>query len=205
MATRATAILAFLAVATISSPIDTTPPALDPADAAVIEWAQARFAAAGMELPDVDIVVLDDLRDCGGHVGRYYPGRNVLELCRVDNASVLHELAHAWTDLNLDDAARRAFVEHRTVGGWNDRGDSWEIRATEQAAEIIVWALMDRATTVRWVEAGIAGRRLLSIPDSGPDRLVAGFELLTGLEVPEYRRIGEHTSVVDFSPEARRP
>jgi hypothetical protein len=204
MATRATAILAILAVAIISSATDATSPALEPADAAVIEWAQARFADAGMELPDVDIVVLNDLRDCGGHIGRYYTGRNLLELCRVDHSSVLHELAHAWTDLNLDDPARRAFVEHRTVVGWNDRGDAWEMRATEQAAEIIVWALMDRDTTVRWVEDGIAGRRLLSIPDSAPDRLVVGFELLTGQEVPGYRTIEDEISVVDFSPEARR-
>jgi hypothetical protein len=192
MAARAISILvllmvAFPAAATSSDTRDEQLVDLAPADAAAIEWARGRFAAAALELPDIDIVVFDDLLDCGGHVGMYHPSRNLLELCRLDKESVLHELAHAWADLSLDDARRQTFVEHRGVGDWNEGEDAWKLRATEHAAEIIVWALMDRDTTVKWVTDGVAEWRLLTIPDSSPERLAAGFELLTGRPVPEGR------------------
>ena len=205
MATRTLPVLAVIAVMAFSN----TPPApveLPSADdAAVIEWAEARFAGAGLTLPEIDVIVFDDLLDCGGHVGMYHPGRRLLELCRVDAESVLHELAHAWADFNLDEAARQSFVAHRGLAGWNEREDDWEMRATEHAAEIVVWALLETDTTVKWVEDGVVSYRLLTIPDSSPERLAAGFTALTGLAEPGYRTVGAEQDVVDYSPEARLP
>lgn len=205
MATRSLPALALLVVIAFSNPQPTPVAMLAPSDAAVIEWAEARFSGLGLALPEIEIVVFDDLRDCGGHVGMYYPGRQRLELCRVDQKSVLHELAHAWFDASLSDATRRAFVAHRGLAAWNDREDPWNMRATEHAAEIMVWALFETDTTLAWREGGVASRRLLTIPDSSPERLAAGFMVLTGQSVPGYRTSTTYDAVLDYSPEAMHP
>lgn len=189
MAARSTAAIVLLALVSFAGPSSSHRGVMDPAAAAAVDWARGRFVAAGLDFPEVDVVAHDDLFDCGGHVGLYHPGRRLLELCRADSESVLHELAHAWADFNLSDADRAAFTAYRGVAGWNDQSEEWRDRATEHVAEIMVWALMDRDTTVKWVEDGVAEWRLLTIPDSSPERLAAGFEMLTGRAAPTGRCI----------------
>jgi hypothetical protein len=48
-----------------------------------IAWAEERFEAAGLDFPDVDVVVHDSLFECDGHVGLYHPGRALLLFCCV--------------------------------------------------------------------------------------------------------------------------
>jgi hypothetical protein len=62
------------------------------------------------------------------------------------------------------------FLRLRQLESWNDHGGDWEARGTEQAAEILSWALDDQGT----------GTRLPSIPMNDPRQLAEGYELLTG-------------------------
>lgn len=169
---------------------------------ALLEWGQARYAEEGLQLPDITLVVHPSLRQCAGRVGRYDERTNELVLCRIDEETVLHELAHAWIDENLDADARARFVELRGIAQWNDRTQEWADRGAEQAAEILVWALSDQDHTVEWVEAGVESRRLLSIDNSSPESLAAGFQLMVG-HPPSRRLIGTFAATV-LSPEAQR-
>jgi hypothetical protein len=157
----------------------------------LVEWATGRFEHAGLDLPQVEYVFHDDLMPCGGRVGLYHASQRLLEMCRLDRPTVLHELAHAWANAHLDDATRRAFMATRGLDVWHGGDVPWEQRATEHAAEIIAWALLDRNRLVRWVEPAADGSdvvtwRLLSLPGGDVDALVAGYRLLTGLE-PAWR------------------
>ena len=77
-------------------------------------------------------------------------------ICVADSASslvlrtlVLHELAHAWTERNLTDAARARFVTLRGAHSWNAAKDAWSERATEHAAVVIAWGLLDVVVQAR--------------------------------------------------------
>lgn len=148
----------------------------------LVEWAQARFADAGMELPD-DLVITfhRDAEPCEGNHGTYRTGTpDRVRICRNHDDAViedrlrrhalLHELAHAWTDHHLADERRAAFLELRGAESWNDRTDDWHDRGTEQAAEIIAWGLLDQ-------QIGFLG-----IHDTTCDQLHAGFVALTASE-----------------------
>ncbi|MGI9607589.1 MAG: hypothetical protein ACR2P0_15785 [Acidimicrobiales bacterium] len=164
-------------------------------------WGRGQYAAEGLTLPEIQLVVLPSLSECNGRVGRYDERNNELRLCRIDDETMLHELAHAWIDHNMSDADRAAFVELRGVAEWNDRSLEWEERGAEQAAEILVWALSAHDRTVRWVIDGVESRRLLSIDNSSPTALRAGFELMVG--APPSRRMPTVPTSEVFSPEGR--
>jgi hypothetical protein len=77
-----------------------------------------------------------------------------------------------------------------------------DARQTEAAASLDLGALSDAERTVRWVEDGNESLRLLSIANSSPEELLAGYELMVG-KVPQRR--SEVASFVEaFSPEASR-
>ena len=65
-----------------------------------------------------------------------------------------------------------------------------------------MWALSDTDRTVRWVDDGNESRRLLSIPNSSPEELLAAYELMVG-KVPQ-RRSGVASVAEPFSPESAR-
>jgi hypothetical protein len=180
----------------------TTPPARVQEAEELLEWGRQRYADEGLQLPEITLVVHPSLQQCGGRVGRYDESTNEFVLCRIDRETVLHELAHAWIDHNLDGADRARFVELRGVDEWNDRSQEWADRGAEQAAEILVWALSDRDRTVRWVEGGVESRRLLSIENSSPVLLAAGFELMVGHQPS--RRMIDTPDAAAFSPETQR-
>jgi hypothetical protein len=90
----------------------------------------------------------------------------------VTQRVLLHEMAHAWPIGGLSDADRERFVTARDLPSWDDQGTPWELRGTEQAAEIIAWALLDRDVPV------------VHIPNAEPDALEAGYRLLTGSAPP---------------------
>lgn len=177
------------------------------AERTLIDWATLRFVSAGLTPPSVVFVFHPSTIDCYGHVGLYYAKSDTLHVCRLDKPTILHELAHAWLDENLTTATIATFVTSRDLTTWNGAEESWELRATEHAAEIIAWALLDRNRLVRWVgEDGEESYRLLTVPRSSPAELADGFELLTGTE-PAERLLDDPRRaaplVVD-NPESRR-
>ncbi len=138
----------------------------------MLDWAIKRYRAAGLEVPAIDVYFHGDDGGCGGYLGYTKNGR--VDLCvrlameRGPQRIVLHELAHAWAEAELDDETRARFLRLRNLGGWNVTADEWEDRGTEQAAEIIAWGLGDSI-----VPPVISG-------DVTPEALVDGFDLLTG-------------------------
>jgi hypothetical protein len=143
-----------------------------PARTELVEWAVGRYEAAGLELPSIDLRFHETDAGCHGNVG-WTDGFEVQLCTRLAMEAgpqriVLHELAHAWCNANLDDADREAFDRFRDSSSWNGSTSSWKARGTEQAAEIIGWALGD-GTMLPLIDG-----------DVSPQGLAAAFELLTG-------------------------
>ena len=143
-----------------------------PARTELVDWAVGRYQAAGLELPSIDLQFHETDAGCHGNVG-WTDGFDV-ELCTRlameagPQRIVLHELAHAWCNANLDEAGREAFDRFRGSPSWNGSTSSWKARGTEQAAEIIAWGLGD-GTMLPLIEG-----------DVSPEGLASAFELLTG-------------------------
>ena len=88
--------------------------ALLPSWRARVEWGLDRFAAAGIELPPMEVIVHPHKRPCDGNSGLYQPGPPVeVHLCLADAASraarmiTLHELAHAWAETHTGAGSAR--------------------------------------------------------------------------------------------------
>lgn len=178
---------------------------------AFVDFAVGRFAAQGMELPDVEFVFHADLSPCQGHKGMYHPGTGVLEMCSMDENTMLHELAHAWANENLTDSQKQDFVASRNLDSWNDHETAWEDRGTEHVAETIAWALASDPHHVKWVETNADGssettHRILTI-GIDVEALLVNFDELTGME-PIFRDPSEWTPADNSnsaSPEQARP
>jgi hypothetical protein len=121
-------------------------------DRALMEWGLSRFEAAGLELPALDIAFHDDKQPCHGFFGLYRGasppevdicGFNWDRFLPMPKKVVLHELAHAWSAEHLTEADRSAFLQMRGLMSWGDDQLPWAEQGSEQAAEIIAWALMD--------------------------------------------------------------
>lgn len=140
-------------------------------------WALGLFDEAALDLPPIRFVYHgDDTSPCAGRLGvhRHVDGRSTVELCTSDPGSttgflVLHETAHAWAAHDLDDDRRAAFQALRGWTHWsNHDAVDWHENGSEQAAEIMVWGLIDRPV-------GIA-----RIHDHSCEALDAGYRTLTG-------------------------
>jgi hypothetical protein len=83
----------------------------------------------------------------------------------------LHELAHAWTEANLDPAAAAAFMRLRGLRSWNSPDVFWPERGFEQAAEVISWTLGERV-------------RSPEIPDHEPAAMLVAYRVLTASQPP---------------------
>jgi hypothetical protein len=121
-------------------------------DAALAEWALARFDRADLVLPPLVISFHDDRRGCGGNFGLYRSGAPAqVDICGFNwdrfvvtaKKTMLHELAHAWTQHALIELERERFLDLRGLNTWGDDEFPWEEQGSEQAAEVIAWALMD--------------------------------------------------------------
>ena len=138
----------------------------------VLDDALARFEAAGLALPELEIFFSDDASACAGHLGAFRDRaeRRHISVCSDLEFVVVHELAHAWSDANLDEVARNRYVRARELATWSDHGVPWAQRGTEDAAFIIQQNLRDVAPSVlasaTWVER------------------ITAFELLTGTPSP---------------------
>jgi hypothetical protein len=82
---------------------------------------------------------------------------------------ILHETAHAWIEHQLTPERKAAFRELRGWEHWRDYdAAAWHNNGTEQAAEIMVWGLIDRPL------------RMVRINQAGCGDLEAGYVTLTG-------------------------
>jgi hypothetical protein len=145
-------------------------------DAALTEWALARFDQAGLALPPLVISFHDDREACGENFGLYRAGAPAqVDICGFNwdrfvvtaKKTLLHELAHAWTQQALTEEAREQFLALRGLGTWGDDEFPWAEQGSEQAAEVIAWALMDEDLH-------------LAISDADPAALTRAYEHLTG-------------------------
>lgn len=171
----------------------------------LVDWAEDRFARAGLSLPRVEYRFHDHPGPCGGHRGLYHHRLGLVEVCSFYADTVIHELSHAWTETNLTDADKLAFLTLRGLTTWNDHTQPWDRRGIEQAAEVITWAVEERTRLVPWTDTdGCDTHRLLSIPGSTPTELADAYRLLTGLE-PASRNPDEwQVAGPSTSPEAVR-
>jgi hypothetical protein len=142
------------------------------AEERVIDWSLRRYREAGLDgMPDLEIYLHRSHEECRDGIGYYLAGR--IDLCTkaasepYQRKHALHEMAHAWTEANIDTATLERFMDIRGIAAWNDRSFDWKERGTEQSAEIIAWGLGEGVSP--W------------LPDEPEDRELADlFELLTG-------------------------
>ncbi|MET0910901.1 MAG: hypothetical protein ABWZ99_15655 [Ilumatobacteraceae bacterium] len=170
-----------VSTATDAGPV-VTPPAVDLVDmppefAAAATWSTELFAQAELVLPPLRYMFHgDDTEPCSGRPGMHHPvdGVNVIEICtsEMSNAmqgTILHETAHAWLDHTLTDQRKAAFQRLRGWTYWRDYDRAaWHENGTEQAAEIMVWGLIDRPLA------------MIRINQHSCDELDAGYRTLTG-------------------------
>lgn len=124
---------------------------LSPQQQVLVDEAVGLYAEAGLELPQVRFTATDDTSECEGRAGiaRRKKGHTQIVLCTTeagpaDEWLIIHELAHAWDYHNLTDDTKTAFSELRGTTSWLGRDVEWHERGGEHAAEIMVWALIDR-------------------------------------------------------------
>jgi hypothetical protein len=149
-----------------------------PADfAAAVMWSRNLFDDAGFDLPALRYVFHgDDTEPCVGRPGMHHrvDGVNVIEICASEMSSpvegmILHETAHAWIDHNLTEERKAEFQQLRGWTHWRNHDDAaWHENGTEQAAEIMVWGLIDRPLA------------MVRIDQNSCDELDAGYRTLTG-------------------------
>lgn len=145
------------------------------AEERAIDWALRRYHTAGLDgMPNLELFVHRSDEGCNGGIGLYYSGR--IDLCTKDASEpyqrkfALHEIAHAWTEANVDHDVLGQFMDVRGIAAWNDKSFDWKQRGTEQAAEIITWGLGE----------GEIAPLLPEITD--PKTLARLYRLLTDLE-----------------------
>jgi hypothetical protein len=159
-------------------------------EARLLHWSVDRFAVAGLPAPPLASVTFAGATGrCAGIAGRVTPRgqgtADVLlcldenELCRDEECAafrlgaqqtVLHELAHVWEHRWLDDDQRARYREATGSPTWLGGDDAWADRAGERAAEVLMWGLLGRPTS------------LPRVGDPPCARLVDEFRLLTGTD-----------------------
>lgn len=163
-----------------TSPVTLEGP-VDPDQERLVDWAIGRYAAAGLELPPVSLAFSSTREPCDGNAGlfRSHPEARI-DLCpsgpldgTAARKTILHELAHAWTDAFLSADDRREFMALRGLDVWSGPAAPWELRGTEHAAEVLAWALFD------------GDLLMVTIADAGPVALATAYRQLTGEDRPD--------------------
>jgi hypothetical protein len=158
-----------------------------------VDEAVARFARAGLLLPDVQVGFSDSDGACHGHLGLFdadsIPWR--VDVCSDLDFVLTHELAHAWAAANLDDAERAAYLAHRGLTAWNDPDLEWRERGVEDAAikmQQVLMAKHIRPDWSVWIERRDAYQQLTGRPP--PPASAGGFSdaaAHSSIEVPRIR------------------
>ena len=110
----------------------------------------------GLQLPEVALSFHDDTEACGFNDGSYQGrgGGHRVRICIRDHGTfasnlerqrtLIHELAHAWDQANLDDVDRQKLLPVLGADDWYAPDEAWEDRGAERFAETIVWGLYDQ-------------------------------------------------------------
>jgi hypothetical protein len=149
----------------------------DRASRSRLDEAVARFARAGLLLPDVSVGFSDSDDACRGHLGLFDPNSTPwrVDVCSDLEFVLTHELAHAWAAANLDESQRAAYVAYRQLAAWNDPDLHWRERGAEDAAFVMQQVLMAehvRQDSSVWTERVDAYEQLTG--GSPPPALTAG-------------------------------
>ena len=155
------------------------------ADRTAYTWAEEVFSAAGFGVPVAAAEFHRSEEACGGARGRAYLSDENLATIVVcashtnpevqatwRQRTLLHELAHVWVDQNVDDENLVAFTELRGLEEWSSREVKWEDRATEHAAEILMWGMQHGDYEVDY-----------RFENTSCDSMSAGYALLTGVTI----------------------
>ncbi|HSL74788.1 MAG TPA: hypothetical protein VK853_09980 [Ilumatobacteraceae bacterium] len=159
----------------------------------LIRWLFERFAAGGLEQPDVAAFWFPPSVDCGlseaiakSADDRFQGGHTVTLCFSSDELSSgwpgrrwsphvahqgLHELAHVWMYDHLDDLDHRVFLARVGLDTWRDEDTFWPERGVEVAAETIAWGLAEDG-----------GAEYLIKPPPDCDELTKRYVMLTGRE-----------------------
>jgi len=127
--------------------------------AGLVEWSLERFRLAGLGPAHVDEIYLETERSCLQESAWTHLTSEtaIIRFC-LDDAelgagdvsglagrfTMLHELAHVWTDEYLSEDEQAAFTSERGLATWNDTSAVWSDRANEHASEIIAWGLAEQ-------------------------------------------------------------
>ncbi len=145
--------------------------------AVLVNWAVELFEEAGLHLPPLQFVYHgDDRAPCSGWRGVHHHanGISTIGICsndpgKVTAANILHETAHAWAAHDLADERKADFQALRGWTYWRNHEEvKWSENGSEQAAEMIVWGLIDRPVGI------------ITIKDHTCEDLDAGYRALTG-------------------------
>jgi hypothetical protein len=143
----------------------------------MVSWAMDLFDEAGLALPPVRFVYHgDDQTLCSGTRGVHsrVDGQSTIHICTTDPGNVtaglvLHETAHAWAAHDLSDERKADFQSLRGWTYWRNHQEAdWHENGSEQAAEMMVWGLIDWPVGIR------------TIKDHSCEDLDAGYRALTG-------------------------
>lgn len=158
---------------------------LTPEQEALVASSLDRFSQAGLDAPSHVVPSFHKSLDaCNGNLGlrTTEDGVSRVRVCwshenpgvelRLQEQALVHELAHAWAERNLDDARRDAFVEFTGAASWDLAAHGWNDRGTERSADLVTWALLDPA--VLFVDFDAASCHTWA----------PAFELLTGAAAP---------------------
>lgn len=135
-----------------------------------LDWALGRFTHAGLELPPLDVTFHDGAASCDGHRGLYrlVDGIADIEICTTTDHVILHEIAHAWVETNLNADHRSIWMDYWGLDTWNRQDIDWSLRGNEKAADAIAYAL----------------GRIPSDPADSLLKYLCGYQLLTGDPLP---------------------
>lgn len=159
----------------------------------LVDWALARFSAAGLDPPLLQSVTFGPVPACAGRAGAVFDdGVGSPDLVQCPDAyatcvptpadcrdfaltarfSLLHELAHVWLIQNVDVPTRGAFGDLFALADWDDRQVAWHERGVEHAAEVVAWGLLDEVVLLERID------------DPPCERLIEGWILLTSTPAP---------------------
>lgn len=136
--------------------------------------AAARFDAAGLHLPPVEVSFHEGTEPCRGHLGLFRPGEVLI--CTDHDFIYEHELAHAWIHANDDPGRQAEFMAFRNHDNWLDPSRPWNERGGEDAAFIIQHGLLDQPLPPQ-LNGELRAR-------------LTAFEILTGRQSPRIDPLG---------------
>lgn len=127
----------------------------------VVEWGAQRYQLAALGIPHVASVTFPPhelcARNSGWAIDDGEEQRIVLcihedEICEDEDcdtlstlarATLVHEMAHVWTNNNVDLVLRERFLALRGLEIWQSPNLPWVEQGSEHAAEVIMWGVME--------------------------------------------------------------